>query len=82
MKKRLLFVLFLSITTVAFCQTLHLAKPNDTDPDIDLANENHWIYINGDVAPKNKLYVFLPGTFAFPALYTRVLKTAANLTGK
>ena len=77
--KNLFFSILLISPFALNAQTLHLIKPSDTDSEINIADENHWVYINEDVTPKNKLFVFLPGTFGFPALYTRVLKTAANL---
>ncbi|MFK8009952.1 MAG: T9SS type A sorting domain-containing protein [Saprospiraceae bacterium] len=77
--KYLILVFTLCFSFSLFAQTLHLVKPSDTDAGITTDDQNHWVYLNQDVTPKNKLFVFLPGTFAFPALYSRVLKTAANL---
>ncbi|MFK7775914.1 MAG: T9SS type A sorting domain-containing protein [Saprospiraceae bacterium] len=77
--KYLIVIFILCLSFSSFAQTLHLVKPSDTDSNITTDDQNHWVYINPDVTPKNKLFVFLPGTFAFPALYSRVLKTAANL---
>lgn len=77
--KYLIAIFILCFSFSLFAQTLHLVKPSDTDSNITTDDQNHWVYINQNVTPKNKLFVFLPGTFAFPALYTRVLKTAANL---
>lgn len=77
--KYLILIFTLCFSFSLFAQTLHLVKPSETDSNITTDDQNHWVYINQDVTPKNKLFVFLPGTFAFPALYSKVLKTAANL---
>ena len=77
--KYLILIFALCFSFSLFAQTLHLVKPSNTDSNITTDDQNHWVYINPDVTPKSKLFVFLPGTFAFPALYSRVLKTAANL---
>lgn len=52
--------------------------PASTDPAIDQANDPH-VAVNPSpsVAPKSKLFVFLPGTGAVPTMQQRILGTAA-----
>jgi len=60
-------------------QTLQLVQPSQTDPNITLFNNYHFIYLNLNVMARPQLFVFLPGTGGTPSGYQEVLKTAANL---
>lgn len=52
--------------------------PSSTDAAIDQANDPH-VAVNPSpaLAPKSKLFVFLPGTGAIPTMQQRILETAA-----
>jgi len=60
-------------------QTLQLVQPSQTDPNITLFNNYHFIYLNTNGMARPQLFVFLPGTGGTPSGYQDVLKTAANL---
>ncbi|MFN3916461.1 MAG: BPSS1187 family protein [Flavobacteriales bacterium] len=60
-------------------QTIHTVQPNVADPLSGTPNANHYIYINTSVLPKNKLFLFFPGSGGTPYGYREVLKLAANL---
>lgn len=53
--------------------------PSATNPQIASYNNPHYVYLDTRVVPKNKLFVFLPGTSGFPSVYTLIAKKAANL---
>lgn len=61
--------------------------PPATDAAIDLVYptpilgtqlDSHFVYINRNVTPKNRLLVFLPGTTAVPRYYRAILQVAAD----
>ncbi|MDG2343180.1 MAG: T9SS type A sorting domain-containing protein [Flavobacteriales bacterium] len=60
-------------------QTEYMLEPNTVDTLSGSPNNNHFIYINQTISAKNKLFLFLPGTFAVPFNYRKILKHAANL---
>lgn len=64
---------------VLFSQTLHIVQPNTADPASGVPSSNHFVYINQTITDKNKLFLFLPGTYAVPYNYREILKHAANL---
>ena len=78
MKRSLSFALLL-FSQLLMAQTLHTVLPSTTDPNITDPDVNHYAYINTDITPKNKLFLFLPGTGASPVHYTFILAGAANL---
>ncbi len=53
--------------------------PSATDVAINSYNTAHQVMIDTSVAPKNKLFVFLPGTTGTPYYYRLVLKKAADM---
>ncbi|MBS1795754.1 MAG: hypothetical protein JSS81_18005 [Acidobacteria bacterium] len=82
MIKRIFFVLFILgafyQTTAAQRQSL-LVAPAATDPNITINLNNHYVSINRTAAPKNRLFVFLPGTGGVAVNYLEVNQTAADL---
>lgn len=52
--------------------------PSAADPGITLFNQPHLAYRHLAVAPRNRLFLFLPGTGAIPAHYRQVLRCAAD----
>ncbi len=53
--------------------------PSATNPQIASYNNPHYVYLDTRVSPKNKLFIFLPGTSGFPSVYTLIAKKAASL---
>jgi len=53
--------------------------PSSTDVAINTFNNAHEVMIDTNVVPKNKLFVFLPGTTGTPYYYRLVLKKAAEM---
>jgi len=60
-------------------QNLQLVLPSQTDTNITQFNNPHLVYMNPNVAARDRLFVFLPGAGGTPAGYQYVLQTAANL---
>lgn len=58
--------------------TEYVVNPSATDGAIDATQGNHYAYINPSVAPKGKLFVFMPGTGGIPSLYKLIVQAAAN----
>ena len=58
--------------------TEYVVNPAATDAAIDPLQGNHYAYINAAVAPKGKLFVFMPGTGGIPSLYKLIVQAAAN----
>ncbi|MEI6409631.1 MAG: T9SS type A sorting domain-containing protein [Bacteroidota bacterium] len=52
--------------------------PSLTDPGIDNAFGYHQTYLNTAVTPRNKLFLFLPGSNSSPFAYDGIQKLAAN----
>jgi hypothetical protein len=65
--------------TVGAQRQSSLVSPQATDPEISTNLNNHYVSINRGVAPKNLLFVFLPGTGGVAALQMEVNNTAADL---
>jgi uncharacterized protein (TIGR03437 family) len=59
-------------------QTLFVA-PQDTDAQIDLDLENHYVALNRSSAARNQLFVFFPGTGAVPFNYLQIANLAADM---
>lgn len=57
----------------------HLVSPTATDPGITNFTADHHAYLATNVPPRNKLFLFIPGTTAIPADYTNVTRTAAEM---
>ena len=53
--------------------------PQETDNQIDTDLEAHYVAHNPSVAPRNQLFVFLPGTGAIPRIYQEICNLAADL---
>lgn len=53
--------------------------PSATNPQIISYNNPHYISLDTTAAPKNKLFIFLPGTSGFPSVYTLIVKKAASI---
>lgn len=68
-----------------FIQTAHaqrqsvLIAPTTTDPNISTNLNNHYVSINRGIAPKNRLFVFFPGTNGVAFNYLEINNTAADL---
>lgn len=78
--KRIL-VLFSLLCTVfgAMGQTEHIVSPATADPLSGAPANNHFAYINNQIAAKGKLFLFFPGTGGVPVFYRQIVKHAANL---
>jgi hypothetical protein len=57
----------------------YFIPPQDTDPQIDINLEAHYVAINRFVRPKNQLFLFFPGTGGTPFFQQQLSNTAANL---
>ncbi len=53
--------------------------PSLTNNAITSFNNEHYIYLDTRTTLKNKLFVFLPGTTGYPAVYKLIVKKAASL---
>lgn len=53
--------------------------PEETDARIDTDLEPHYVVHNPSVAPRNQLFLFLPGTGAVPRFYQEMSNLAADL---
>jgi hypothetical protein len=79
MRFPLLLLFLLGFTGVAFAQRQSLyVPPRDTDPAISTNLQSHYCVLNPAVPPKNRLFVFLPGTGGTPAGYNLVCDAAAD----
>jgi len=58
---------------------LHLVAPQATDPAIDRALDNHYVWLDIAAPTNHKLLVFMPGTGVPPAAYQLVQQEAARL---
>ncbi len=58
---------------------LHLVAPPATDPAIDRALDNHYVWLDRAAPTNHKLLVFMPGTGLPPAAYQLVQREAARL---
>jgi len=56
-----------------------IVLPSATNPVITTYNDPHYVYLDTRVTPKNKLFIFLPGTTANPSMYSLIEKKAASL---
>ncbi len=56
----------------------YVIDPTMTDTTISPGFGNHYAYLNPAVSPKQKLFVFFPGTKAAPGYYRLLLQAAAN----
>jgi hypothetical protein len=71
---------FLILSQFAFAQRQSaLIAPQATDPNISTNLNNHYVSINRQVAPKNQLFVFFPGTGGIPINTLEINNTAADL---
>jgi hypothetical protein len=59
-------------------RVLYFVRPADTDPRIDHFLKDHYVVYNRAVRQNGRMFLFLPGTFASPALYQLVLDEAAR----
>lgn len=57
----------------------YMITPSATNAAISAYDNPHYVYLDTRPTPKNKLFIFLPGTSGFPSVYTLVLKKAAAL---
>jgi hypothetical protein len=58
---------------------LHLVAPQTTDPAIDRALDDHYVWLDTAARSNQKLLVFLPGTGLTPAMYQLLQQEAARL---
>jgi len=54
-------------------------RPQDTDPAIDDWLEPHYVVFDADASPRNRLFVFFPGSFGKPENVKMIVETAAHL---
>lgn len=77
--RRVILFSFLLISSSTSAQSLYKVKPSQTDPAIRTFNKEHYAYIQPTASKRNKLFVFLPGTFGAPEHYDLLLAKAANM---
>jgi len=58
---------------------LHIVAPQTTDPAIDNALDNHYVWLDTTAKSNHKLFVFLPGTGQNPSIFQLVQQAAARL---
>jgi len=58
---------------------LHVVAPQATDPAIDQALDNHYVWLDTTAKSNHKLFVFLPGTGQNPSIFQLVQQEAARL---
>src|SRR5437667_3087031 len=58
---------------------LHVVAPQATDPTIDRALDNHYVWLDTTAQTNHKLLVFMPGTAQRPAQFQLVPQEAARL---
>src|SRR3989442_11815796 len=58
---------------------LHTVAPQTTDPAIDRALDNHYVWLDTTAKLNHKLFVFLPGTGQTPSIFQLVQQDAAPL---
>src|SRR5947199_6682877 len=58
---------------------LHTVAPQTTDPAIDRALDNHYVWLDTTAKSNHKLFVFLPGTGQNPSIFHLVQQDAAPL---
>ena len=58
---------------------LHVVAPQATDPAIDRALDNHYVWLDPAARTNHKLLVFMPGSATPPAGYQLVQREAAQL---
>ena len=69
-----------TITVNAAGQTFEYSiLPSLTNSAITTFNNEHYIYLDTRTTLKNKLFIFLPGTTGYPAVYKLIVKKAAAL---
>src|SRR5205809_986453 len=66
-------------TTAAPTLVLHVVAPQATDPAIDRALDNHYVWLDTTAKSNHKLFVFLPGTGQNPSIFQLVQQEAARL---
>jgi hypothetical protein len=71
-------VLHVYADTAIPAPTQYIIDPSVTDSAINATQGNHYAYINTTVAPKGKLFVFMPGTGGIPLVYRMIVQAAAN----
>jgi len=57
----------------------YFVPPKDTDGAITTNLEAHYVALNKSAAPKNRLFLFFPGTDGTPFFYRQLANTAADL---
>jgi len=57
---------------------LHVVAPQITDPAIDRALDNHYVWLDTTARSNRKLFVFLPGTGQNPSIFQLVQQEAAR----
>ena len=57
----------------------HVVPPKATDPAIDQALDDHYVWFNPASHEKHRLFVFMPGAKQRPAMFQRVPKEAARV---
>jgi WD40 repeat protein len=58
---------------------LHVVAPQTTDPAIDQALDDHYVWLDTTARSNQKLFVFLPGTGQNPSIFQLVQREAARL---
>ena len=87
MKKYIFNSFFILLTLSVFGQfnpdslIEYRIKPSNTEPLINdtVWNDSNYIYINHTATSLNKLFLFLPGSYAIPRYYKAITKKAANM---
>ena len=70
---------FDAVETMVAPLVLHVVAPATTDPAIDRALDNHYVWLDTTARSNHKLFVFLPGTGQNPSSFQLVQQEAARL---
>jgi hypothetical protein len=70
---------FDAVETPVASLVLHIVAPQTTDPAIDRALDNHYVWLDTTARSNHKLFVFLPGTGQSPSIFQLLQREAARL---
>lgn len=73
-----LVLVFICSSIVCRAQPAGTVAPSVTDPAITIYNNVHTWAIPATTSPRNKLFVFLPGTGGIPFVYQQIIRSAAT----
>ncbi|MBX7221920.1 MAG: hypothetical protein K1Y36_18350 [Blastocatellia bacterium] len=82
MRRTLILIplVWVALSAVSFGQRqAYQIPPVETDPQINVRLEPHYVAVNPAMPSRNQLFVFFPGTDANPAFYKLIVNHAADL---